>query len=159
VHSAAPALGDPGFQGTQYPADFVGPLRQVDTLSSIPTTPPGVDVDRNIDTIHALIKDLGSEGAGAYWLNAVREGGIWDYKRLTPDLRYESFGNFNYGATGRALGLPEQVLRRGAGAVQWLGGPYDPSQGNPLGGPPYGDQPIDQYWIGRGIEYYDRRGP
>lgn len=89
----------------------------------------------------------------------MREAGKWDYKRLEPVGAYEEFGNFNYGATGRALGFPREVLLRAAGFVQVLeslrtGRRHGP--GSPLGDPPYGDFPEDQGPILRGSEYYDR---
>jgi len=93
--------------------------------------------------------------AGGVWLNNVRPGGAQDYKTGGD---FEEFGNFNYGATGRAVGLSPETLLRGAGAAQiMVERGYDPGFGTPLGGPPYGDDPRDQYWIQRGIEYYERR--
>lgn len=86
-----------------------------------------------------------------FWFrNQVKSGGPWDYKQQHPI--YERFGNFNYGATGKAWGFPDQVLLRAAGSVQenrleeW---------GSPFGGPPYGDDPVDQYYIHLGILYYE----
>ena len=47
------------------------------------------------------------------WVNNVRPGGTWDYKNGGhPEM--EHVGNFNYGATGRAAGIPAFILR-GAG--------------------------------------------
>jgi hypothetical protein len=58
----------------------------------------------------------------------VRGHGQWDYKqnallndfgtlspRPNPPSAYEDFGNFNYGATGAALGLSPEILLIGAG--------------------------------------------
>jgi len=125
---------------------------------AVPNAPPGVSVDANIAETRRLSR-LAPEAALVDWVNKVREGGQWDYKRLEPVGAYEEFGNFNYGATGRALGFPREVLLRAAGFVQVLesfrtGRPHGP--GSPFGDPPYGDFPEDQAPILRGTEYYDR---
>src|SRR5439155_19756249 len=75
-------------------------------------------------------------------------------------LTFDANGNFNYGATGTAAGFPESVLLREAGRVQQAADTSksewgDPgSRFNPWGGtPPYGDDPVDQEFIKKGIEY------
>lgn len=69
--------------------------------------------------------------------------------------RIEDFGNFNYGATGAALGLPDWMLYRVAGVKQvkdhWKDG-----QHTKILIDPYGDDPRDADMIRRGIEYYRR---
>lgn len=144
--------------------------------------PPGVSLDANIREAEAhrpcdpngvlsvlnpfvgVYCDVNQAAALAWFANRVREGGEWDYKRLGG--QYEYFGNFNYGATGRALGLPRDVILRAGGAVQVLtnlrrlaeGKPTTPSEGTPLdlGDSSYGDDPRDQQMITDGIDYYDR---
>jgi len=87
------------------------------------------------------------------WLyNQVRNKGPWDYKQ--HGSQYQNFGNFNYGATGAASGLPDFVIYRGAGWAQQQAGTSDPSWGSPWGSSPYGDDPADQIMIQQGIEYY-----
>lgn len=90
----------------------------------------------------------------------VQNYGPWDYKRRGS--QYENFGNFNYGATGRALGVGAKRLLREAGRVQQESGTSKPEWGdpgwllNPWGGSDsYGDDPTDQKWIKEGIKYYD----
>jgi hypothetical protein len=142
--------------GMQWAAELSqGETRAAPLSSEIPPRPPGTDVDENIRETRRL-SQLEPEGALADWINKVRRGGEWDYKRWGP---YNDFGNFNYGATGRALGFPREVLMRAAGAVQmfdawWKGKPSGP--GSPLGDPPYGDFPPSQEMIERGMNYYDR---
>jgi hypothetical protein len=68
------------------------------------------------------------------------------------------FGNFNYGATGTELGIPEPVLLRAAGVAQTFAKTTKPEFGSWWGGDPFGDDPRDQYWIKRGIEYAISQG-
>jgi hypothetical protein len=115
-----------------------------------------VSVDNNIRYIQALER-IYPDNPGiprGVWIDLVREGGAWDYKLLTPDLRYEAFGNFNYGATGRVL-FGSETLQRAAGAVQYLTGPRNSAWGVPWGAAPFGDQPIDNFWIRQGAQYYE----
>jgi RHS repeat-associated protein len=87
-----------------------------------------------------------------WFYNKVRNKGPWDYKQ--KNRNYADFGNFNYGATGYAMGFPKGVLLRMAGWAQtkagssksWFGKPYDFSG-------PYGDDPDDQNQIENGINY------
>ncbi|WP_350650240.1 polymorphic toxin type 44 domain-containing protein, partial [Pseudomonas sp. HY13-MNA-CIBAN-0226] len=72
--------------------------------------------------------------------------------------QYEAFGNFNYGATGTVLGIPENVLLRAAGVAQTVARTTRPDFGSWWGGEPFGDDPRDQYWIRRGIEYAISQG-
>lgn len=86
-------------------------------------------------------------------MRQVQTGGSWDYKKDGhPEM--EHVGNFNFGATGKALGIPGWVLKRGAGWQQMHGGAYDPKNGHYLWTTPYGDDPIDQYYIQEGIDWY-----
>lgn len=115
-----------------------------------------MSVDDNIKELRRISRE-DPEAALTYWLNNVRPYGPQDYKR--QGQQYEPFGNFNYGATGRALGIPGDVLLRAAGAVQVIkegvtGQPAGP--GSPFGSAPYGDYPRDQFYIRQGIEYFDR---
>jgi RHS repeat-associated protein len=149
--------GDTNFYGYvgNSPVNFADPfgLDKEKKCPSVPPVPPGVNIDANI-----LLAELMSGGPPGlelwWWVGMVSPSGQWDYKVQGPALVYEDFGNFNYGATGAALGLPQGVIFRGAGAAQWWWGPYRPQWGKPWGGPPYGDQPQDQPVIKAGIEYY-----
>lgn len=40
-----------------------------------------------------------------------------------------------------------------AGAAQWKAGTSREEWGNFMQGPPFGDDPIDQFWIKQGIDY------
>jgi hypothetical protein len=77
----------------------------------------------------------------------------WDFKQ--QNSIYEDYGNYHYGAIGAALGIPDEVLLRAAG---WASLSADPARqdtwGHYLGFAPYGDDPKDQEWIIKGINYY-----
>jgi hypothetical protein len=95
-----------------------------------------------------------------WFYNQVRNKGPWDYKQRGPE--YQNFGNFNYGATGRALGLSEGLLLREAGRAQQAAGTSRPEWGdpgsrlNPWGGTgSFGDDPVDQFWIRSGFDYFN----
>lgn len=94
--------------------------------------------------------------AGVRWFGKVKRTGNWNFKKDNHP-EYQDHGNIAYGATGRALGLPNTVLRRGAGFVQEYGPNYDPSFGHWYGAYPYGDDPADQVLIDRGILWQDRQ--
>jgi hypothetical protein len=108
-----------------------------------------VDVDENIDEAEDC------KGNPLWFGTKVRPGGDWDYKK--KGSQYENFGNFNFGATGAAVGIPPLTLYRGAGAVQVVTRTSLPEWGKPFGDPPYGDDPWDQLWIMLGIWYYNQQ--
>jgi RHS repeat-associated protein len=112
-----------------------------------PVRPPGVDPTRNVSSAERY--------GPAYVVYQVWPGNSWDYK-AGGNRSYESFGNFNYGMTMAAAGVPDSVILRGAGAAQEYLAPrnYDPSFGHWYRGSPYGDAPHDQKWIRDGIKFY-----
>ncbi|BDK27381.1 hypothetical protein FJMB80158_40320 [Enterobacter hormaechei] len=86
-----------------------------------------------------------------WFYERVRNGGPWDYKQ--HKRAYADFGNFHYGAVGYAACIPAKILLIAAGAAQWKAGTSRPEWGNFTGTPPFGDDPIDQFWIKQGIDY------
>lgn len=87
-----------------------------------------------------------------YWFyQMVRNGGPWDYKRY--NRAWANFGNFNYGATGIAAGIPPNILLMGGGFAQGRAGTSRKEWGHWYEKPPYGDDPTDQFWIQQGIDY------
>lgn len=125
--------------------------------------PPGVDLDANIELARSK-RTLGIHGGvptayAPFWFKSMVEtDGPWDYKQ--QGKQYEDFGNFNYGATGKGLGIPEGVLLRQAGKYQQKMKTSKPEWGDPGNGfwggtPPYGDDPDDQAMIKEGFKYYD----
>lgn len=104
----------------------------------------------------------------------VRNNGPWDYKQLGSE--YESFGNFHYGYVGKAMDLTgfsyanlnpfsdtrpefslntdEQLLLIAAGVAAKIAGTSPQDSGN-LFTSPYWDDPVDQFWIRKGIEWFN----
>jgi len=134
------------------PINWVDPWGLAGDCPDVPTAPPGVDIDRNIQEAERRWNPF-------WFRKQVRNKGPWDYKQRGP--QYEDFGNFNYGATGTAFEFSERTLLREAGRAQVEASTSKPEWGdpgsrlNPWGGnPPYGDDPRDQVQIKKGIEYY-----
>lgn len=130
--------------------------QKVGTASNnLPMAPPGVDLDANI-------AEAWKRRGDATWFRAqVKNKGPWDYKQQGKD-KYQDFGNFHYGATGAAMGFSEATLLRMAGWAQTQSGNQGSgtSPGQLLsflgvgGEAPYRDDPVDQYWVSRGYQYY-----
>jgi len=116
-----------------------------------PVPPPGVNVDDNIREAEE------HKGNLVWFYDQVDSHGPWDYKNVEEykkDGSLENFGNFNYGATGAALGVPDEVLYRAAGAKQIWDHRKDPAMRTDPLIFPYGDEHKDAEMIRRGIEYY-----
>jgi hypothetical protein len=141
----------------EFPNNFIGPLPATGYRSSemtmtacgpVPPHPEAADVNRNM-------QDASHHWNPWWFKRQVQAGGPWDYK--TKNLKYDDFGNFNYGAAGNAMGFPDNTLYREAGRAQepGTGDGGDPgSRLNPWGGtPPYGDDWQGQIEIGKGIGY------
>lgn len=86
------------------------------------------------------------------FVKAVNTHKRWDYKDKGPS--YENFGNVNYGATGRAVGIPRAVLQAGAGLAQYKDGTHKPEYGSFFSST-FGDDPKDQEQIKLGMDYFD----
>ncbi len=113
-------------------------------LREVPLAPPGIDIENNIAEAAKL--------SAIQFYNKVRNKGDWDFKQ--QGVEFANFGNFHYGATGSAAGFSPSILLRMAGAAQTRAGTSSPEWGSPLSGPPFGDDPVDQEYIMRGIFYY-----
>jgi hypothetical protein len=92
-----------------------------------------------------------------WFYNQVKTCGPWDYKNgpYPNASQYDPFGNFNFGAAGRAYGWNSLTLQNEAGIANGPGGEGSPGPHlHPEQGiPPYGDRPLDNWWIQMGIEY------
>jgi len=129
--------------------------RSYSVLPRPPVAPVGESIDRNVAS-QLVGSGNGFDVDFAIWVAMVAPGSFWDYK--TQGSFYEEAGNFNYGATGAALGLPESVLLRAAGAVQECCGAYKPEFGHAWDSTgSFGDDPRDQRDIRLGIEYTRHR--
>ena len=119
------------------------------------------DIQRNLDAARASGYPEAMAGAwpaaAGGWVGRVQEGGQWDDKRR--DKKLERQGNYSYGATAAALGVPEEIALRAAGAVQRLSNVAHALGGGPLNDSvgflhaPYGDDPRDQVPISQGYAY------
>lgn len=86
-------------------------------------------------------------------------GAVIRYANAGPTparTQYVEFASFNYGATGRASGIPAELLLRAAGWSQQASGLYRPEWGTWDGAPPYGDDPDGSSKIRDGILYYEQ---
>jgi len=136
--------------------------------------PPGADVMDNIRKTQAIsasviIPDtaymLPEAGAHDYatprviqiatWIGRVKPGGEWDYKAKFKNSVYDDFGNFNYGATGAALGFPLWMLKWPGGPDQFAARTWRSEWGFPLWPPGSGDDPQDQKMIEAGFRFYE----
>lgn len=134
----------------------------------VPVHPTDADIDANIRRAqqHRPKGPFTAYDDAKWFKSMVAHKEEWDYKRRTPDLRYEDFGNFNYGATGAAVGFGIITLLSEAGRVQAIppGMKEKPKQwGYPAGRLwgkgqyPYGDEPKDAIQIEGGFDYYIRK--
>jgi len=128
-------------------------------VTKVPTSPPNVSVDDNLTEARRRGDPNGQANAYTFiWFyEKVKYGGPWDYK--TRGSAYQDFGNFNYGATGIAAGIPDFMLLRGAGCAQQRHKPLTAANGTKCWGDyPYGDDPADQTMIEAGIRYAKEQG-
>jgi len=145
-----------------------------------PQPPPEADLNANIRTaeqLYNLALQYSFRGSGSvmfhhiiWFRDQVRKFGPWDYnhspKRTPEDIAnstYDSYGNFQYGATGAAAGFDLDTLLRAAGRAQENSGDVkgDGGQSGGLVGvftgigakAPYGDKAVDQDAIRLGFQY------
>jgi uncharacterized protein RhaS with RHS repeats len=125
------------------PIGYIDP----DGLKPPKDIPPHVNPRKNISEASSM--------PYRQWYNAVRNKGKWDYKQQDP--KYQNFGNYNFGLTSRAVGIPGGIPNRGAGWAQQKAGTSLLEWGSPYDIPPsiFGDDPEDQYWINEGIKDYE----
>lgn len=100
----------------------------------------------------------------SWFTDKVTNDKEWNYKKKIP--YGEHVGNFNYGATGRAVlknvnkNIAEDILLRGAGWRQAQDGTSQEEWGDYLDSPfadsSYGDDPRDQEMIKKGIDWYEQ---
>lgn len=119
-----------------------------------PQTPPGTNISRNVRLAAArgrsMVANVGNYRltvANLGWFyNQVNTGHGWDFK--TGGSVYIDAGNFNYGATGTAMGLSRSVLYAGAGFAQVRDGNSSIYFANTSF-----DDPLDRPAVDAGIAY------
>lgn len=134
--------------------------------------PTSVSVQDNINLALQYKSTHNAWETLVWFKNMVQNGGDWDYKQIGKvegqPSPYENFGNFNYGAVGAALGIPDFVLQSAAGGAQYTSaykGVFevwtflDFSAGL-LPDTPFGsfDDPKDQIWVNEGINAANEAG-
>lgn len=121
-----------------------------------PCPPPNVFIEMNMQHAKKRVGAVLSPSDFLWFYNQVRNKGPWNFKQKDP--RYADFGNFHYGAIGRAIGIPNQVLLRAAGWAPTRAGTTLNSFGHWTKDAPYGDDPTDQIHILNGIDFARRKG-
>ena len=125
---------------------------------AVPPQPANANVNSNISVTNVvyyanwLNPPTQAAFTNAWLVSMVRPNGPWDYK--TQGQQYDAFGNFSFGPTGAAAGIPLQVLQAGAGAVSTLVGTNSSSYGSWYEPPLYGHPPIKSQMIAAGYAYY-----
>jgi hypothetical protein len=136
-----------------------------------PAAPPGANVDANIREAEARNStqvehnrsSLGPapnpavfDGARWFFGQVSYSQAPWDYQSRfgTASQSYNDFGNFNYGATGRAAGFGRNTLLALAG---WAQAVHEMERGTlPTNSILTNfDDPVDQTFIDQGIDYYE----
>ncbi len=148
----------------------------------LPDMPPGFDIDKNIAYAQKKWSAANPLDELAF-KKTVQSGGTWDpkskndpktnkpYSQGANAANIDDTGNFNFGATGKAIGASSVWLYRGAGSAQpyGRGRPQDdrkqhPEWGDPGNlynpfdhgtGPYYGDDPRGHHHTNYGIMYYE----
>ncbi|MDO5625948.1 MAG: polymorphic toxin type 44 domain-containing protein [Pseudomonadota bacterium] len=160
MQGATGLLADPGGYNAataQHTADAMGKVltrAQAENAGLVdkPVRPPSVSMDQNIQD--AQSRHSANPADWVWFYNQVKNGAPWDYKQ--QGAQYQDFGNYNFGLTAAAMGIPENIALRGAGYAQQRAGTSDPTWGNPTDwNGPYGDDPADQAQIKAGYDYYN----
>jgi hypothetical protein len=141
---------------------------QAENCNSSNTAPK--NPNNNHINLHANIKQAKTMAEASvnpipkliWFKGQVNTGQRWDFKSYYRGVNASQrdreiaarYGNFHYGATGAALGVPDDILYRAAGWHQLTTPNTDENWGHWLGSAPYGDDPNDQEWILKGINYY-----
>lgn len=126
-------------------------------MACIPLYPPqGLDALKEhirLARARGEVQGMATPLTYLWFYQRVRNRGPWDYKQKSR--LWADFGNFHYGAVGYAACIPEKILHIAGGVAQEIAGTSDTKRwghfySNHL---PYGDDPIDQFWIQQGIDY------
>ena len=92
----------------------------------MPAHPPGTSILTNIDSVqHSVLSNKNWLQRAKTWAwNVHNYNSPWSYQRIGNETGqgnlYDAFGNFNYGATGTALGIRDVTLLGAAGIAKWF---------------------------------------
>lgn len=126
-------------------------------MACIPLYPPkGLEILREhirLARARREVQGMATPLTYLWFYQRVRNSGEWDYKQ--KNRLWADFGNFHYGAIGYAAGIPEKILHMAGGAAQEVAGTSDTEKWGHFysNRPPFGDDPVDQFWIRQGIDY------
>ena len=129
---------------------------ECNSSNTSPVGPSGIGLRSNLNSNTLLTQSnahLPLATRMVWFKSLVQNRGPWDFKQI--ERRFAPYGNFHYGSVGAALGIPENVLYRAAGWAQIRAESSQEDWGHYLGFAPYGDDPEDQAWIKKGINYYN----
>jgi RHS repeat-associated protein len=127
----------------------------LESMKDVFTLPDHINGDVDLAANVQEAKTMAATGVFSGMVNfyfAVKPGGKWDYKQ--GDKNLEDFGNWHFGVVAAAYGFPRDFALEQAGKAQIRAKHSHPEWQR--GGPPYGDDPVDQYWIERGYEFYEK---
>lgn len=116
-------------------------------------TPWAGDFTGTYQTRESTVRSAGHGRSANVYLVLSASQKRWAVGLQTKNRLWADFGNFHFGAVGYAACIPAEILHMAAGAAQWKAGTSRKEWGNFMQGPPFGDDPIDQFWIKQGIDY------
>lgn len=124
-----------------------------------------VTMRKNAAIVKKTTAKDGLISSGFQFYEKVRNKGEWDYKQKSEyqdtflfrgaPVQAQDLGNLNFGYTGKALGLPDDVLLTGAGIAQIKAGNSTFS----FVMASHGDDLRDQMFIQYGIWLYENEHP
>ena len=124
---------------------------------SVPAHPSNANVNANLasttaKTIPGAFNGPSNTlGSVNQWLaNVCCWTSAWNYQ--SQGTQYDDFGNFNYGATGTALGILSSALMWAGGLVKNINY-WSKGQSNPYSNQPYTNSPQKTNMIAQGIQY------
>ncbi len=151
--------GNPGGQGGGGSHGSSSSSGSETNCPPVPLHPSNADVDRNIReaeivrVLSMLIAPAYGITTSGWFVGRVAPTMSWDYKR-DGNVQFAPFGNFNYGATGAALGLPLRGLQMMGGLVAEAVGTHREEWGRFYETPYFGHDPADVQSITEGYTYY-----
>src|SRR5690606_25133757 len=83
-------------------------FKEESSMASMPAKPSGACVEMNIWAAKSQVGFVLGPMDFVWFFHQVRNKGPWDYKQYGAG--YADFGNFNFGAVGYVIDIPEAML-------------------------------------------------